>query len=109
MHRRLPFTLILLLFAAACSGGGHIETVPGPVYLIAVENPMSHVMDVWYDDGRETAELGRVDAGATREFVIAGPDTTAVRIIARDEGRTHTVTRTIELTRPAAVQVVLTP
>lgn len=98
-----------LLAFAACSRGGRIESVPGPVYLVTIENPMSHPMDVWYDDGAETAELGRVDAGATREFVIAAPASTSVQIIGRDEGRTHTVTRPVELVRAGSPEVTLSP
>lgn len=109
--RRLPtvaFVLLAVLAVGACSRG-RIETVPGPVYLVHVENPMSHVMDVWYDDGVETVGLGRVDPGATREFVIAAPAATSVEIIGRDDGRTHTVRRTAELTRGSTVQVTLSP
>lgn len=104
----------VLTIAAACTalaacGRGAIESVPGPVYLVTVENPMSHPMDVWYDDGVETTELGRVEAGAAREFVIAGPESPTIQIVARDDGRTHTVTRPAELIPGSGVRVVLTP
>lgn len=104
----LPVALALLASLAAC-GGRNIETVPGPVYMITVENPMSHPMDVWYDDGAETVELGRVEAGMTREFVIAGPEQPSVEIIARDNDDTHTVTRTLELSAGGNPRVVLRP
>lgn len=109
--RRIARTLLVLtaLLATACARGGTIESEPGPVYLVTVDNPMSHAMDVWYDDGRQTAELGRVDAGETREFVIAAPASTTIEIVARDDGRTHTVTRPAELAPGAGVRVVLTP
>lgn len=94
---------------AACGRGGAIESVPGPVYLVTVENPMSHPMDVWYDDGIETTELGRVEAGAAREFVIAAPESPSIEIVARDDGRTHTITRPATLVRGSNVRVVLTP
>ena len=96
-------------FATACGRGGAIESVPGPVYLVVVENPMSHAMDVWYDDGYETTELGRVEPGMVREFVIAAPESRSVEIIARDDSRTHTVTLPTELARGSGVRVVLTP
>ena len=107
---RAAFRIVALSAAllAACGRGGAIESEPGPVYLIRVENPMSHPMDVWYDDGRETSELGRVEAGATREFVIAGPASSSVEVVARDDGRTHTVNLPVELTR-AGTRIVLTP
>lgn len=108
--RKLPLPLALPLLAAlAACGGRNIETVPGPVYMITVENPMSHPMDVWYDDGAETVELGRVEAGMTREFVVAGPEQASVEIIARDNDDTHTITRTLELTSGGNPRVVLRP
>lgn len=97
------------LASAGCGRGGAIESVPGPVYLITVENPMSHPMDVWYDDGIETTALGRVEAGLSREFVIAAPASPSVEVVARDDDRTHTVTRATELIRGSGVRVVLTP
>ena len=109
MKIRSAIVVATLALAAACGRGGAIESVPGPVYLVAVENPMSHPMDVWYDDGVEVTELGRVEAGAVREFVIAAPESSSVEIVARDEDRTHTVTRPAELVRGSAVRVVLTP
>jgi hypothetical protein len=100
--------LIAALLAGACRGK-NIESEPGPVYLLVVDNPMSHVMDVWYDDGQRTEELGRIEPGSSREFVIAGPAGTSIEVIGRDDGRTHTVTRPTELVRGSAVRVVLTP
>lgn len=99
---------VLALVATAC-GGKNIETVPGPVFMVSVENPMSHPMDVWYDDGAETVELGRVEPGMMREFVIAGPADATVELIARDNDRTHTITRTVELRSGASPRVSLTP
>ena len=95
--------------ASACGRGRAIESVPGPVYLVTVENPMTHAMEVWYDDGMETTALGRVEPGMAREFVIAAPASQSVEIVARDEARTHTVTRAAELVRGGGVRVVLTP
>ena len=109
MTSRIPMIALLVAVAAGCGRGGRIESVPGPVYLVSVENPMSHPMDVWYDDGIETTELGRVEAGLTREFVVAAPASPSIEIVARDEDRTHTVTLPAELVRGSAVRVVLTP
>jgi len=106
--RSLVF-MLLLAIGAGCSRGGVIESEPGPVYLLTVENPMSHAMDVWFDDGTETTELGRVEAGAVREFVVAGPARPQIEVVARDDGRTHTITRPAELVRGASNRVVLTP
>lgn len=100
----LPVALLL----AAC-GGKNIETVPGPVYMMTVDNPMSHPMDVWYDDGAETVELGRVEAGQRREFMIAGPAAPQIEVIARDNDRTHTITRSVLLARGASPRITLTP
>lgn len=105
-YRKLPLSFFLLL-AIAC-GGPPIESDPGPVYLITVENPMSHPMNVWYDDGMAEHELGRLGAGEAGDFVIAAPASTTVELIARDEGRTHTITRRLELGE-GRVRAVLSP
>ncbi len=107
--RTLTTVVLAACLAHAACGGKNIETVPGPVYMITVENPMSHPMDVWYDDGAETVELGRVEAGMMREFVIAGPASETIEVIGRDNDRTHTVTRTLELRSGASPRVALTP
>ena len=101
--------LIGLAVALAACGGKNIETVPGPVYMLTVHNPMSHAMDVWYDDGAETVELGRVEPSLTREFVIAGAASDTVEVIARDNDRTHTISRTVALARGTSPRVSLTP
>ena len=108
MRKTAATLLISVVVLAACSRGVAIESEPGPVYLVEVENPMSHAMDVWVDDGVETTDLGRVEARSTREFVIAAPASSSVQIVARDDGRTHTVTRRVQLTS-GGVSVVLTP
>lgn len=100
---------VLLLAAAACGRGTAVESEPGPVYMLVVENPMAHPMDVWYDDGVELHDLGRVDAQAARDFVIAAPASPSVRVVARDDGRTHTIQRDVTLSRAATPRVVLTP
>ena len=107
--KRCSNLVLAAMLATGCSRGGAIESEPGPVYLVTVENPMSHTMDVWYDDGRETVELGRIDAGGVREFVIVGPESPSIEIVARDDGRTHTVTLPAQLTRGGGVRLVLTP
>ena len=109
MIRSFAAMALIAVLGSGCARGGAIESEPGPVYLVTVDNPMSHAMDVWYDDGRETTELGRVDAGSSREFVIAAPASPSVEIVARDDGRTHTVTFPTELTRGGGARVVLTP
>ena len=108
MRKRSAVLLMSLVVLAACSRGVAIESEPGPVYLVDVENPMSHAMDVWVDDGVETTDLGRVEARSTREFVIAAPASSSVEIVARDDGRTHTVTRRVQL-GSGVPSVVLTP
>lgn len=107
-------TRLLSLFASAlllagCSRGGTIESVPGPVYLVVVENPLAHALDVFYDDGAEVVELGRLEAGAAREFVIARPETPMVEILGRDADRTHTIGQRVQLVEGSTVRVRLTP
>ena len=71
--KRVLLLLVTALVLGSCSRN-NIESVPGPVYLVVVENPLAHALDVYYDDGTEAVELGTVAAGAAREFVIARPE-----------------------------------
>lgn len=107
---KLRFVLPLWLgVLAGCGGGEVVESVPGPVYLLSIENPMPHPMEVRYDDGRTTRDLGLVAANETREFVVAGPARTAIEVIGRDPGGTFSVTREVVLRQGSTAQVVLTP
>lgn len=106
--KRVLLLLVTGLVLAGCSRS-NIESVPGPVYLVVVENPLAHDLDVYYDDGMEVVELGRVGAGVSREFVIARPETPSVEILGRDADRTHTVSQRIELVEGSSVRVRLTP
>ena len=105
--------VLLLLTGALLMMGGcsrsNIESVPGPVYLVVVENPLAHDLDVFYDDGAEVVELGRVEAGEAREFVIARPESPSVEILGRDSDRTHTISQTVELVERSSVRIRLTP
>lgn len=108
MTRYKTAVVLLLVALVACGRSAAIESEPGPVYVIDVENPMSHAMDIWYDDGVETTELGRVEPRSRREFVIAAPASANIEIIARDDGRTHTITRRADLSS-GGTTIVLTP
>lgn len=107
--RRMLIAAAGLLLVAGCGRGVVVESEPGPVYRVIVDNPMPHAMEVRYDDGATSRDLGTVAAEGTEEFVIAAPETRTVEIIARDQARTHTVTRTITLLRDAPQRVTLTP
>lgn len=101
--------MVVLATLAACGRGVAVESEPGPVYRVMVENPMPHAMVVQYDDGTEPRELGTVPARSTSDFIIAAPASRTVEISARDEARTHSVTRTVTLQVDRTERVTLTP
>lgn len=103
------YAVLAVVCVAACSRGVAVESEPGPVYTVSVENPMPHPMIVMYDDGVEARDLGSVPAHDTREFVIAAPADRTVDIVAHDQGKTHTVTKRVTLQAGSAVHVALTP
>ena len=107
----LKRTMILLVLVAlpACSRGVAVESEPGPIYTLVVENPMPHAMDVAYDDGTAERPLGTVPQHASREFVVSAPARQRVEIVARDAARTHTVRKQATLEAGRAIRVALTP
>lgn len=101
-------TAILSLLLAACARGVAVQSEPGPAYALQVNNPMSHPMIVWYDDGTGSHLLGTVSAGTEGRFVITRPSRQEVTITATDEQRTHTVTRVVTLQSGVTTEVTLT-
>jgi hypothetical protein len=107
--RRLP---LLLLTAAlvtgastACARGVDFGPDTQQTQAINVYNEMSHPMIVAFDDGTGERLLGTVAARSTDRFVIAGTSATTISVVAYDQGRTHTVRRTVTLVPGASVDV----
>jgi hypothetical protein len=95
----VPFLMILaLMTASACGPAMELDTDPRQVQAINVTNALSHPMIVWFDDGTGERLLGTVAAGSTDRFVLGDTPAGTVSVIARDEGRTHTVRRTVTIT-----------
>lgn len=107
LHVFLPVVLLLAVAASACARGVDFEPDPGAATAINVINEMPHAMIVWFDDGEGERLLGTVSAGTTDRFVIAGTGATTVSVVARDEGTTHTVRRTVTLVPGGSVDVRL--
>ena len=102
--RTLVPAALLALAAAACAGAS-MDTDMGPRYGVAVMNEMPHPMIVSLDDGTSTLMLGTVGAEREERFVLDSVAGTTVTIIARDEGDTHSVRRTVVLRAGETVEV----
>ncbi len=110
--RTIPATRVLLAAAllawtGACGRGVGVESEPGPAYALEVDNPMPHPMIVSYDDGTGVRLLGTVPASGDARFVITRPANRRITVVATDEGRTHTVTRTVTLGAGDVTEVTL--
>lgn len=103
---RLALVAFLPLLAA-CARGVAVESEPGPAYAIQVNNPMPHPMIVSYNDGSGDRLLGTVAARGNARFVITTPANRRISVIATDEQRRHTVTKTVMLQPGATAEVVL--
>jgi hypothetical protein len=106
VHLFLP-VLLAFLTTSACARPVDFEPDPRQAAAINVINEMPHAMILWFDDGSGERLLGTVAAQSTERFVIAGSDVATISVIARDEGETHTVRRTVALTTGGAVDVRL--
>lgn len=107
---RLPILLLTLAIAAtttACARSVDLNTDAGQSYAVSVTNPMPHAMIVSYDDGTGERLLGTVEANRSDRFVVAGSNSATISIIARDEGETHTVRKTVVLVPGETVAVRL--
>ncbi len=111
MRRRpavlMPLLAVVLATVAACAGAMEFETDPRQTQAINVINQLGHPMVIWFDEGDGERLLGTVAAGSTERFVIAGADVSALSVVARDEGRTSTVRRTVTLVPGGTVDVVI--
>jgi hypothetical protein len=110
MRRHCVFPLAVLALAAglsACARGVALNTDPGQSYAVNVRNPMPHAMIVSFDDGSGERLLGTVAANRTERFIVAGTARPTITIVAKDEGDTHTVRRTVTLMAGETVEVSL--
>lgn len=108
--RRAPLLLsvaALFFLTAGCARGVDFDPAAGQTNAVNVINDLSHAMVVWFDDGSGERLLGTVAARSRDRFVLAGTTATTVSIVARDEGRTHTVRRTVTLVPGGSVDVRL--
>jgi hypothetical protein len=107
MRRLRPFLALVLLAtaAAACARGVDFEPDPRQATAINVVNQMPHAMIVWSDDGTGERLLGTVAARSTERFVIAGTGAATLSVVARNEGGTQTVRRTVTLVPGGSVDV----
>lgn len=105
---QVPVLVVLaLLTANACGPTMEIDTDPRQVQAINVTNDLSHPMIVWFDDGTGERLLGTVAGRSTDRFVLGDTAAGTVSVIARDEGRTHTVRRTVTISPGGTVDVRL--
>lgn len=109
--RRLPLLLsvaaLAVVVGVACARGVDFDPELAQTHTVNVINEMPHPMVVWFDDGTGERLLGTVDAQSRDRFVIPGTTAGTVSVIARDEGTTHTVRRTVSLIPGGSVDVRL--
>lgn len=104
---RLPILALGLLLASACARPLDLDPDLHQTHAVNIVNSMAGPMVVWFDDGSGERLLGTVAAGSSDRFVIAGTDATTITVVARDEGRTQTVRRTVTLVPGETVRVQL--
>lgn len=104
--RLLALSAVAALAAAACAGTS-MDSELGDRYGLTVANEMPHAMIVSLDDGSSTRLLGTVGPEREERFVLYGTAATTVTVVARDEGDTHTVRRTVTLRAGESVEVRL--
>ena len=81
--RRFLLLLPVILTLSGCARGMEVgSSTPAETFSINVQNMSGVTMVVSYDDGRGSAILGTVSAGATERFIIAAPATQTITVIA---------------------------
>jgi hypothetical protein len=108
--RRLSLLLplaALFVVTSACARGVDFDPGAHQTQAVNVINDLSHPMIIWFDDGSGERLLGTVAARTRDRFVLAGTTAATVSVIARDEGGTHTVRRTVALVAGGSVDVRL--
>ncbi|HEX7120714.1 MAG TPA: hypothetical protein VF212_18115 [Longimicrobiales bacterium] len=104
---RVLVAAALLASAGACARGVGVESEPGPAYAVEVANPMPHPMIISYDDGTGVRLLGTVPPNGSARFVITRPASRQISLVATDEGRTHTIRRSVTLRTGGVTEVSL--
>lgn len=78
---RTSIAVAALLVLTGCARGMTVGSPePTETYSISVQNQTSVDLIVSYNDGRGSALLGTVRAGATERFVIAGSAASTVQV-----------------------------
>jgi hypothetical protein len=104
--RLLAFAATVALAGLACAGTS-LDSELGQRYGLTVLNEMPHAMIVSVDAGSGTRLLGTVGAQREERFVLYDASAGTVTIVARDEGDSHTVRRTVTLRAGESVTVRL--
>lgn len=104
---RLLAVAAAIAYAGVGCAGASLDSELGQRYGLTVLNEMPHAMIVSVDDGSGTRLLGTVGAQREERFVLYTPSAETVTIVARDEGDTHTVRRTVTLKAGESVTVRL--
>lgn len=96
---RLPLTLALgLLLSTACAPRATQEPeVQGPDFILEIHNPMPHAMNVRFSLGGSLTTLGTINANETRRWSIPNRGGDTIRLVASDEGNTHTADTSLDL------------
>lgn len=104
--RLLAVTAIVALAAPACAGTS-MSSELGDRYAVTVVNEMDQPLVVSLDDGSGSRLLGTVAPDRDERFVLYGMSATTVTLVARDQGDTLTIRRTVTLRQGESVEVRL--
>ena len=104
--RLLALSALAAVAVVACAGAS-MDSELGDRYGLRLVNEMPHAMIISLDDGSTTRLLGTVGPERDERFVLYGTASRTVTVVARDEGDTHTVRRTLTLRAGETVEVRL--
>ena len=103
--RRLA-ALAMILTLGACTRAQREQQQPitGAEFILEVHNPQPRAMNVSFTVAGATTALGTVAANETRRWAIPNQGNDNFRLIATDEGRTQTITKTLDLNKGEVVR-----
>jgi hypothetical protein len=98
--------LSLAVPLGACAGN-QLQSEQGASYVLEVQNPMPHPMNVSYSMGGSVTALGTVAANTTRTFNIPNRGGDEIVVIATDQNNQNRVEKPVDLESHRPARVVL--
>lgn len=102
MRNPVRYMAVAAMFLAAACGArqatpDQAQPVQGAPYVLEVENPLTHSMNVSYSMGGVVTVLGTVEAGKTVRFNIPNRGGDEILVIATDAQAQHRVEKAVDL------------